>query len=134
MYRFSAHDWQQHLRRGSIRLEKSNVQALCDGDIPALIADTTISQGDQRFRDAGHFRVPVFHDRCTNKDHKEQTSVGDFTFVDDQLALCPRGKPMRGLGIVFNTERGLPFRRYEAAVQDGAACSKKSSVQMQYSK
>lgn len=104
----------------------ANVQALHDRGIPALIADTAMRQRDQRFRNAERFKVPLFHDKRANKNHKEQTPVGEFTFVDERLATCPQGKSMHGLGTVYVTERGLPFRRYEAVAQDCAMCSSKT--------
>jgi Transposase DDE domain/Transposase domain (DUF772) len=104
----------------------ANVQALHDRGIPALIADTMMRQRDQRFRDAARFRVPMFHDKRANKNHKGQTPLSEFTFVDEQTALCPQGKTMHGLGTIYTTERGLPFRRYEAQAQDCATCSNKA--------
>jgi Transposase DDE domain len=104
----------------------ANVQALHDRGIPALIADTMMRQRDQRFRDAARFKVPMFHDKRANKNHKGQTPLSEFTFVDEQTALCPQGKTMHGLGTIYTTERGLPFRRYEAQAQDCATCSNKA--------
>jgi Transposase DDE domain len=104
----------------------ANVQALHDLGIPALIADTMMRQRDQRFRDAARFRVSMFHDKRANKNHKMQTPLREFTFVDEQTALCPQGKSMHGLGTFYTTERGLPFRRYEAQAQDSVICSNKA--------
>jgi hypothetical protein len=104
----------------------ANVQALHNLGIPAFIADTMMRQRDQRFRDAARFKVPTFHDKRANKNHKGQTPLSELTFVDEQTALCPQGKSMHGLGTIYTTERGIPFRRYEAQAQDCTSCSNKA--------
>lgn len=72
----------------------ANVQVLCDRGIPALIADTAMRQRDQRFRDAARFEEPMLHDKRSNKNHKGQAPLSEFTGVDEQTALRPQGKPI----------------------------------------
>jgi transposase len=107
----------------------ANVKALCERDIPAMIADTAMRKRDERFRNAARFKAPILHDKRPIKVHQGQIPISEFIVVDECTILCPEGKTLRGIGTIHITKRGVPFRRYEAQASDCASCPRRSECQ-----
>jgi transposase len=110
----------------------ANVKALCERDIPAMIADTSMRKRDERFRNAARFKAPILHDKRPIKVHQGQIPISEFTVVDECTILCPEGKTLRGIGTIHITKRGVPFRRYEAQASDCASCPRRSECQRNF--
>jgi transposase len=110
----------------------ANVKALCERDIPAMIADTAMRKRDERFRNAARFKAPILHDKRPIKVHQGQIPISEFTVVDECTILCPEGKTLRGIGTIHITKRGVPFRRYEAQASDCASCPRRSECQRNF--
>lgn len=101
---------------------KPNIQALFDTQTAALVADNAMRQRDTRFAKAGRFRKSKLHDKRTTPAPSNKFTPQEFTFIDSTRAKCPEGKILTGLGTIYHTERGLPFRRYRADAKDCGAC------------
>jgi hypothetical protein len=110
----------------------ANVKALCERDIPAMIADTAMRKRDERFRNAARFKAPILHNKRPIKVHQGQIPISEFTVVDECTILCPEGKTLRGIGTIHITKRGVPFRRYEAQASDCASCPRRSECQRNF--
>jgi transposase len=110
----------------------ANVKALCERDIPAMIADTAMRKRDERFRNAARFKTTILHDKRPIKVHQGQIPISEFTVVDECTILCPEGKTLRGIGTIHITKRGVPFRRYEAQASDCASCPRRSECQRNF--
>jgi transposase len=110
----------------------ANVKALCERDIPAMIADTAMRKRDERFRNAARFKAPILHDKRPIKVHQGQIPISEFTVVDECTILCPEGKTLRGIGTIHITKRGVPFHRYEAQASDCASCPRRSECQRNF--
>ena len=104
---------------------EANVKALCERDIPAMIADNAMRKRDERFRNAARFKKSTIHNKRPIHRHTGQIPSSDFTVIDEYTVLCPEGKTLRGIATIHFTKRGIPFRRYEASEKDCSACSRR---------
>ena len=103
----------------------ANIQALHERGIPAMIADNSMRQRDERIDNAHHKAGgEVLHDKTASQSIKLYRP-GDFVFNDDRTATCPAGKTLTGNGRTYG-QHGHRFERYEGRPEDCAACQQRA--------
>ena len=99
----------------------SNMQAMHERGIPALVADNGMRQRDERIDNAHHkAKGDALHDKAAIKTVK-WFRPEDFQFNDDHTATCPAGRTLISNGSTYELN-GHRFGRYEARADDCARC------------
>ena len=104
----------------------AKVQHLKDNDIPALIADNQMRYRDERFAEQDKYKGKpdtLPKKKATGQPKSiEKFQPKDFTFNDDNTAICPAGKLMTSPGSIYTTASGLHYQTYTAKAVNCNAC------------
>ena len=105
----------------------ANIEQLQARGIPAMIADNHMRQRDERFAEQAKHKAkddPLYDKQSTTEAKPvKRFAPSDFTFNDDNTAICPAGKVLTTSGAVHVMPSGLRWQRYEARAQDCKACA-----------
>ena len=104
---------------------EANLKALCEREVPALIADGLMRRRDARFADQGRYKVlpdPLYDKAVAGKPPKAKFQPADFTFdVAKRTCICPAGKRLYSTGSACSTN-GRKHHKFQGAKRDCVPC------------
>lgn len=105
---------------------ESNLKALADQNVAALIADRQMRRRDERFADQGKHKAqpdPLYDKTSTGKKKAKLYGPQDFDFDPDaHTCICPAGKRLYGSGS-HCTINGYAVIKFKGALRDCVPCT-----------
>ena len=107
---------------------ETNLQALAEEHIPALIADNGMRQRDERFKDQGKHKAKPdpLYDKAHPKKSAQRYRPQDFSLDPETgICTCPAGKPLyrNGSNCIHN---GYVSTKYTGAQRDCLPCERRA--------
>nr|WP_315491641.1 IS1182 family transposase [uncultured Rhodoferax sp.] len=104
----------------------ANIAQLQKQNIPAMVADNQMRSRDERFENQDKYKAnpdPLSQKKATGqgKDIK-RFGPKDFTFNNDNTAICPAGNVMNSPGSIYTTATGQHYQTYTAKAVNCNAC------------
>jgi transposase len=105
---------------------EANLEQLCEGQIPALIADGLMRRRDGRFKNQGRYKAlpDPLYDKSSNRQaaKKKQFLPKDFRYDPaNRTCICPAGKQLYSTGSQCFTN-GRQHHKFQGAKRDCVPC------------
>lgn len=106
---------------------ETNLKALAEQQIPALIADNGMRKRDERFKDQGKYKAlpDPLYDKAHPKKGAKHYLPRDFHYDADQgTCICPAGKSLYQNGAHCH-HKGLIGTKFQGALRDCLPCDQR---------